>query len=366
MILTSFVNYLKNDVPRHTNAFTDQLSISSISATNNVVTVVTNSAHKLITGHYVTMTGAKKLRAVASLTRVGNLVTLTTVGQHNYTQGYNKCQYITVKGATPSAYNGTFLVKEVLSGTRITYEIPTTDPMPITPATGTITIDEERKSINGSYQVTVTNGTTFAFNSPNAASDVISGEPVVHVRHRITGYLKDLDTFLEYLRTFDNGNPFYSYEKPWLLVIPEGTRTNKNKNSRIDTSDVVMTGETIRIGQIHGASIMTLYNTKLEHAFSVSVHDVAVADISKISRSVLGYKPPASEMGESISGFSINSHGPAVVGSNRYVHAMSIDYVSHIVFADTSRAFKQDYAINEFDFDLTKGDPTITAAGYIP
>ncbi len=366
MILTSFVNYLKNDVPRHTNAFTDQLSISSISATSNVVTVVTSTPHKLTTGHYVTLTGAKRFRSVSAITRVGNLVTLTTVGQHNYTQGYNRHQYVTVKGATQTAYNGTFLVKGILSGTRITYEIPTTDPMPVTPATGTITIDEERRSINGSYQVTVINGTTFTFTSLNAASDTISGTPIVHVRHRITGYLKDLETFLEKMREFDGANPFYSYNKPWLLVIPEGTRTNKNKNSRIDTSDVIMSGETIRIGQIHGASIMTLYNTKEEHAFNVSVHDVAVADIAKVSRSVLGYKPPASEMGESISGFSINSHGPAVVGSNRYVHAMSIDYMSHIVFADTSGAFKQDYAINAFDFDLTKGDPTITAAGYIP
>lgn len=366
MILTSFVNYLKNDVPRHTNAFTDQLSISSISATSNVVTVVTTTPHKLTTGHYVTLTGAKRLRSVASMTRVGNLVTLTTVGQHNYTQGYSRSQYVTVKGANQTAYNGTFLVKDILSGTRITYEIPTTDPMPVTPATGTITIDEERRSINGSYQVTVTNGTTFTFTSPNAASDVISGTPIVHVRHRITGYLKDLETFLEKMREFDGSNPFYSYEKPWLLVIPEGTRTNKNKNSRIDTSDVIMAGESIRIGQLHGASIMTLYNTKLQHSFNVTVHDNAVADIAKVSRSVLRYRPPTSEMGESISGFSINSHGPAVVTDNRYVHAMSIDYMSHIVFNDTSGAFKQDYAINAFDFDLTTGDPTITAAGYIP
>lgn len=366
MILTSFVNYLKNDVPRHTNAFTDQLSISSITAVNNLVTVITTTPHKLSTGHYVTLTGAKRLRGVSSITRVGNLITLTTVGQHNYTPNYGRDQYVTVRGANQATYNGSFLVKEVLSGTRITYEIPTVDPMPITPATGTITIDEERGSINGSYQVTVVNATTFTLVSPNIGSNVISGNPIVHVRHRITGYLKDLDTLLEKLREFDGGNPFYSYDKPWLLVIPEGTRTNKNKNSRIDTSDVIMAGEAIRISQIHGASIMTIYNTKEQHAFYVGVHDTAVSDIAKVSRSVLGYRPPISEMGESISGFSINSHGPAVVTNNRYVHAMSIDYTSHIVFADTSGAFKQDYAINAFDFDLTKGDPTITAAGYIP
>jgi hypothetical protein len=366
MILTSFVNYLKNDVPRHTNVFTDQLSISSISALSDVVTVVCSDPHNLTTGEYITLTGAKRPREVASITRDGTTATLTTVGQHNYTSNYMGKQYATVRGADQAAYNGTFLVTSATGAKVITYELPDDITLPVSPATGNITIDEDRNNVNGSYVITVVNPTTITFESPIAITGAIVGDPVVHVRHRITGYLKDLDTFMVNYRSFGGDNQFYQYDKPWLLVIPDGTRTSKNKNSRMDTSEVVQANEYIKLNQIHSATIMTIYNTSKEHAFNVSVHDKAVYDAASLFNSVLAYKPTAIAAGQVQTGFSITAHGPAVVTDNRFLYSMNLDYISYLNFSDTSLAFNQTYAINMFDFDLTKGDPTITAAGYIP
>jgi hypothetical protein len=312
------------------------------------------------------LTGAKRPREVASLSRVGNTVTLTTVGQHNYTQGYNCDQYVTVRGADQSVYNGTFLVTGVTGGRVLTYELAEGVTLPATPATGTITIDEERNNVNGSYVVTVVNATTFTFTSPVAISGAIVGNPTIHVRHRITGYLKDLDTFMVNYRQFEGSNPYYQYDEPWLLVIPDGVRTSKNKNNRMDTSDVVQANEYIRLHQIHSATLMMIYNTSNQHAFNVSVHDRAIQEASLLFNSVLAYKPPVSAAGQTQTGFSINAHGPAAVTDNRFLYSMSLDYISYLSYGDTSLAFKQNYAINMFDFDLTKGDPTITAAGYIP
>ena len=366
MILTSFVNYLKNDVPRHTNAFTDQLSISSISALSDVVTIVCSEPHNLTTGEYITLTGAKRPREVTSIIRDGNTATLTTVGQHNYTSNYACEQYVTVRGADQEAYNGTFLVTSATGARVITYELPADITLPVTPATGSITIDEERNNVNGSYIITVVNPTTITFTSPVPITGAVVGDPTVHVRHRITGYLKDLDTFMVNYRSFGGDNEFYQYEKPWLLVIPDGTRTSKNKNNRMDTSETVQANEYIRLHQIHSATIMTIYNTSKQHAFNVSVHDRAVYDAASLFNSVLAYKPTVTAAGQTQTGFSINAHGPAVVTDNRFLYSMSLDYISHLNFSDTSLAFNQTYAINMFDFDLTKGDPTITAAGYIP
>lgn len=366
MILTSFVNYLKNDIPRHTNAFTDQLVIQSLANSGGTITVTTSSEHKLSTGHYISITGAKRLLSVSSLTREGNIVTVTTSEQHDYTQNFSEEQYVTIRGANQSAYNGKFLVKSVLSGTRITYEIPTTDPMPTTPATGSITIDDARKSIDGSYQVTVISPTSFSFHSPNAIDEIISSSLSVHARHRITGYLNNLDTFLENLKSYDDGNPFYSYSLPWLIITPEGTRTSKDRNARVDTSGTSSVSEYIRLSQIHTVTIMILYNTSQQNPFYVGVHDKAVRDSSDLLKSILAYRPTQNFAGEAITGLSLNSHGPYIVTSNRFVYALSFDYTSNLNFRDSSGAYQKSYAINAFDFDLTSGDPTITAAGYIP
>jgi len=70
--------------------------------------------------------------AVSTLTRSGAVATVTTTAPHNYATG----DYITVAGATPTAYNGT--VKITATGDQtFTYAIADS---PSTPATGTITV----------------------------------------------------------------------------------------------------------------------------------------------------------------------------------------------------------------------------------
>jgi head-tail adaptor len=69
--------------------------------------------------------------ALASLTRSSTTATATTKLAHGYTTG----DYVTVAGATPSAYNGR--VKITVTGTTtFTYTVAGS---PATPATGTIT-----------------------------------------------------------------------------------------------------------------------------------------------------------------------------------------------------------------------------------
>lgn len=70
--------------------------------------------------------------AVTSLTRVSTTATATTAAPHGYTTN----DYVTVAGATPTAYNGK--VKITVTGpSSFSYQVAGT---PATPATGTITV----------------------------------------------------------------------------------------------------------------------------------------------------------------------------------------------------------------------------------
>lgn len=70
----------------------------------------------------------ESIAVIASLTRIGGVVTAITAVDHSFASG----QELTVSGADQSEYNGTFQIT-VLSVTSFTYDINTT---PTTPATG--------------------------------------------------------------------------------------------------------------------------------------------------------------------------------------------------------------------------------------
>jgi hypothetical protein len=72
---------------------------------------------------------------VSSITRSLTTATVTTAIAHNFSSGDS----ITIIGASPAGYNGTFIVT-VTGGTTFTYTVPNTLS---TPATGTITANKE-------------------------------------------------------------------------------------------------------------------------------------------------------------------------------------------------------------------------------
>lgn len=76
---------------------------------------------------------ASSQQAVSSITRSGDIATLTTATPHGKAFG----NLITVAGANETDYNGTFTVLSAPTTTTLTYLVANT---PVTPATGTITL----------------------------------------------------------------------------------------------------------------------------------------------------------------------------------------------------------------------------------
>lgn len=69
-------------------------------------------------------------KAITSIARSGNTVTLTFGSAHGYLKGY----FVRVAGAVPAAYNGDWLVLSVPTSTTLTFRLPNMPVLPTTPA----------------------------------------------------------------------------------------------------------------------------------------------------------------------------------------------------------------------------------------
>lgn len=111
--------------------------------------------------------------AITSITRASRTCTVTTTAVHNLFVG----QYVWISGATQSAYNGKRLVLTTPTTSTFTFEIPVRGPnailtsdLPVSPATGTITLTE-RHWAQRVRVVTGANGSDTVGIGPNASAD---------------------------------------------------------------------------------------------------------------------------------------------------------------------------------------------------
>lgn len=98
------VNQLKAILPRYTDDFTTNLSVSSLTQTAGTATATTAAAHGLSVGKKVLIVGAKVPLTITSLTRVGNYALAITSGKHPLIRGNTTVE---ISGANQSDYNGT-------------------------------------------------------------------------------------------------------------------------------------------------------------------------------------------------------------------------------------------------------------------
>jgi phage tail sheath protein FI len=214
-------------------------SVTSITRAAGIATVTTASAHGFTTGQSVTIAGANQTayngtftitvtgattftytvagtpatpatgtitaeaaQSVSSITRSASPATVTTVSAHGFTTG----QSVTIAGANPTEYNGTFTIT-VTGATTFTYTVTGT---PATPATGTITAQAAQSvtsitraagiatvttasahgfttgqsvtiaganqtAYNGTFTITVTGATTFTYTVPGTPATPATG-----------------------------------------------------------------------------------------------------------------------------------------------------------------------------------------------
>lgn len=108
---------------------------------------------------------APVVKAVTSVTRVNQLVTVTTAAPH----GLVDAQLVTIAGAVQLEYNGTFVIL-VTGASTFTYSIGIAQA-PVTPATGTITVTP----VAGFRNVTSAEGVVEAGLAKDSVADALLG-----------------------------------------------------------------------------------------------------------------------------------------------------------------------------------------------
>jgi len=236
---TATAHGLENGNIVNINGATNPAAISSLTRVGDVATAVTSAAHDLTEGfqeavtisgttetdyngskNTFVLTGTQKKNfkiqpnlIVDSITRIGTTATVTTREDHGFVVDPNF--NVTVTGANPGDYNGSFNVLTVPTSKTFTYEVngnpvtPATggnirvqaehnrfvfffivEGAPSTPATGTPILEESQFpnfGYNGRYPVTVTGSTTFTYDITTTPNSPASGTAVAKRNVRVTG-----------------------------------------------------------------------------------------------------------------------------------------------------------------------------------
>jgi hypothetical protein len=173
MIGSDIINHLRERLSRYTDEFSTTISVSSLTSDGVTATVTTATDHGFATGQYIVIRGATNPLDITSITRDGKVVTVVCDSDHNlidpsyYDDAAANDLTITIAGASPSEYNGTFKLQSVTNSTTFVFHITTTPTTPATTAGYLLEKDNGGISgangYNGYKQITITGDNTFTY-----------------------------------------------------------------------------------------------------------------------------------------------------------------------------------------------------------
>jgi len=230
MIGVDIANQLKARLPILTNDFTDQISITSLSRSGNIITAVTNGNHLLSDDDTPTIVGAKEPITITSLTRDGLTVTAVCDTKHKLPNPINlETKFIPILeivNTVPAEYSGNFRLTSTPDYFTFTYEITET---PATPATtGGFLLLSGDFSYNGQKEVTVVDATTLTYEveSTNLQTPA-QGTIVLHKAARVDHFAT-----LEVAEDHYTSDPDRKTQN-WLYIVL-GDRTAFRKGTTAD------------------------------------------------------------------------------------------------------------------------------------
>lgn len=288
MKIEQIVLQLANLLPQQTDLFTDNFDISSLVRVGSTVTATTVDPHELETGDNVSIFNAFAPVQVDTLTRSDNVVTVTTLQDHDFRERYSTfnprtsdvCQGF-ILGADQPEYNGFRDILTVPNRRTFTYEVTGT---PATPGTGDIiVIDGKDRGYVGLKSVTVTGSNTFTY--PIVGTPVSPAETnstiVARAKPRISGVVN--------LQRANESYTVFSQDKFWAFVDVTGTVTSKSRFILNDSISSPVAGNEYRENIIKSFNVY-VFATASKSLSSRSIKDKMVDLEVALYKSLLGVK----------------------------------------------------------------------------
>lgn len=232
MKLQQILLQLFQTLPKYSSLFSTNVNITSLSLTGLTVTATTASPHNFITGQIVNIQGAIIRNPIVSLLQIDNIAYAETQLDHDLTENFNDT--VEIMGANQSAYNGTHDLLTVPNRREFTFSVTGN---PVTPATGTIFLNEVGRSINpynGLKEITVLTPTTFTYAIASSLYSPPTGSIVASTGLRIGGALS-IDKAVEWYSK--QGTDQY-----WLFVVLNSRTANKDRFTDDDATSTTPRG----------------------------------------------------------------------------------------------------------------------------
>ena len=357
MKASDLILQLQIQLPKHTNLFSDQLAVSSLTFSGGIVTVTTSSAHGLSTGDKAVITGAQSPNPITSLTSGNGIATAETTNDHDLTKDWpdGKGSTIIITGAADSDYNGTKILLDVLSRTKFTYTIDTGAPASTTGGVLEEVLDD---GYNGFHSITVTGATTFTYPSSTTVGSPATGTITLQANTRVSGGgIEDEKLSVSYTKQPENSL--------WAFVTLGEVAASKSRSALNDATMVRGGGDDPRQKLIQDFSVFIFVPAKnqiVARAARDQMQDVMAA----LFKSLLGFKPPSTLSGCVVNSITFLTHGFFDYEESVYIHRFQFQNLVDINFDDTigvglNKAFR-DIHIDYVDPVVDDGDNIIATA----
>ncbi len=247
MKLQLLYNQLVAYLPLQTDFFSTFLS-TTLSYSGGTVIAGTATTHDLTTGDHVMVKDALEELAITSITSADGIATAITVTNNDLTQGFQTT--VNISGADQAEYNGDKTILNVIDETTFTFSVTGT---PVTPATGTIYLNQEKAfGYNGYFEVTALDTTTFTY-TVDRALGVEGGSPQTSILPRVYT-VNSIDRLIE----------IYTEQAPteYVLFINLGANiSNRDRDTKTDANYEYVRGQEYRQANIQTINLFVVAPT---------------------------------------------------------------------------------------------------------
>lgn len=219
------VRQLMFRLPFYSDAFTDDISVSSITSAALVATVNTSVVHTLNTNDFAHISNTLVPNTIVVMTQVDGIASAETAIDHDLTANYQ--QNVQITGANEAQYNGSHKFITDINRRNFTFEIDSGAPVT---ATGSPLLLEDLKRFkyNGWHEVTKVTDNQFTFPLEKAIGSPAYGNPTLQIKPRVSA-AATLELAIDSYTKQNNG-------ELWAYVVLDNMIANKDRSETTDAT----------------------------------------------------------------------------------------------------------------------------------
>jgi hypothetical protein len=336
MKISPIIQLLQQNLPKYTDKFTNQNTVTSGSVVNGLVSCVTSSLHGFVSGEYVVIHNAVVSVQITSIVVLNNMATIATDEDNGHNETFNfKNTFsddinVELINFSNASLNGTFKIVSVPNRYKILATIDIAD--------GTYTADGSllnyaSNELNGVHSVTSTGTSTFTYQVDSIINSEIYSEPTINSYIRITGS----STLKRALASYTEQDTAGAIDdgKYFLFVTHGNTTSNRDRNSVTDKN-------TIQVGQDYKLILNEDFDVNVFVKVNNQLSNVILRDIMEdikiaIFKVLLRTQPPLQYVSNANYQILFDSDYEVDTDNNSYmVQAYKFITSYDVTFGDTS------------------------------